>query len=279
MTKSVWRICAVRRKGPSRLARKVRRWLARVMLAGGRHNLGGAEAAIRHGIAVEPDNPHLLIYLAYLLKNTGRLAEALIEGQRGLAFYPTSAAKRTEVAELLLRTSKPDAAFALLDSGGVYDPGHLLLRQRVSLLLWSRDTTGARAAIAAAGDAFEPTFAAKLIAQTRAIDDPHGPEAEALLAQLAAMRDMPNRADYRLVALTNLGRTDEALDVALGARVNTEVFFRPNTRALLLSRRFPKVARFQGLWAYWQATGHWPDICTDADLRWRCPVKSPSTQR
>lgn len=254
-------------------------WLARAMLARGHRNLGATESAIQNGLAVEPDNPHLLIYFANLLKNTGRLSEALIEGQRGLAFYPASVPKRSVVAELLSRNGSLDAALALLNQTGAYDPSHLLLRQRVTLLLWNGDTAGVRAEITAAGDAFEPGFAAEMIGRTRAINNPHGPEAAALLAQVAASRDMPDSADFRLIILANLGRTDEALNVALHAPVETEIFFRPNTRALLLSPRFPDVARVQGLWAYWQATGQWPDICTDPALGWRCPVKNPSTPR
>ncbi|MBY0512800.1 MAG: response regulator, partial [Gemmataceae bacterium] len=41
-------------------------------------------------------------------------SEALIEGQRGLAFYPASVPKRSVVAELLSRNGSLDAALALL---------------------------------------------------------------------------------------------------------------------------------------------------------------------
>ena len=139
--------------------------------------------------------------------------------------------------------------------------------------------TAVRAAIAAAGDAVEPAVAASWITQTRATGDPHGPAAAALLARVATMRGVGAAADYRVMTLVSLGRTDAALDEALRSPVRTEVFFRPNTRALLLSPHFPAVARFQGLWAYWATTGHWPDICTDPALGWRCPVKTPSMPR
>ena len=258
-------------------ARTGEAWLARAVLSAERRDFAQQEAALRSGLAAESDNPHLPSHLGSLLTSVGRLEEAVIEEQRGLALDPASPAKRAAVAERLLRLGNPTAAFALLNDPGVYDPGHIIARRRALLEMWSGDTAAARAAIAAAGDAFEPIFAARLISQTRAIDNPRGPEAAALLAQPAAMRAMSDRADYRLVALANLGRTDEALNVALRTPVQTEVFFRPNTRALLLSPRFPQVARFQGLWSYWQSTGHWPDICADADLGWRCPVKNPLT--
>ena len=102
------------------------------------------------------------------------------------------------------------------------------------------------------------------------MEDPHGPAAAALLAQVAAIRDDPDQAAYRVGVLASLGRADAALDAALRTPVDTELFFRPNTRALLLSPRFPAVARVQGLWAHWTATGHWPDICADPALGWRC---------
>ena len=257
-------------------ARTGEAWLARAILSAGHREFAAQEAALRSGLVAEPDNPHLPVHLGDLLTSVGRLDEAVVEGQRGLALDPASPAKIAAVAERLLRVGNPNAAFAMFKDPGVYDPSHIIARRRAILRMWIGDTTAARAAIAAAGDAFEPASAAELIARTRAIDDPHGPDASALLAHVALIRDSPERADERLVDLASLGLVDEALDAALRSPVETEVFFRPNTRALLLSPRFPAIARFQGLWSYWQTTGRWPDICSDPGLGWRCPVNSPS---
>ena len=260
-------------------ARTGEAWLARAVLAAQRRDFARQEAALRRGLVAEPDNPHLPNHLGDLLTSVGRLQEAVIEGQRALALDPASPAKRADVAERLLRVGESSAAFAMLDDRGVYDPGHIIARRRVTLWIESGDTVAARAAMDAAGDAFEPSLAAKLMMRTRAIDDPHGPDAAALLARATVLRAIPAHADECLIILAALGRTDDALEVARHAPVQTEVFFRPDTRALLLSPRFPAVARFQGLWPYWQATGQWPDICADPALRWRCPVKTPSILR
>jgi hypothetical protein len=61
---------------------------------------------------------------------------------------------------------------------------------------------------------------------------------------------------------------------------DTSSLFDPAAHALLYDRRFPEIARFQGLWKYWETSGHWPDVCRDPALPWRCGgVKSASKLR
>ena len=87
-------------------------------------------------------------------------------------------------------------------------------------------------------------------------------------------------ADYQIIILAVLLRTDAALALAERLPVASAVFEMPQPSPILLSPRFPSAARRAGLWDYWTQTGHWPDICRDPALQWKCgTVKSPSMPR
>jgi hypothetical protein len=75
------------------------------------------------------------------------------------------------------------------------------------------------------------------------------------------------------------GRTGEAIAVAMTGRIKPSGLFGPDMKPLWRDRSFPKIAEAMHLWRYWEASGRWPDICSDQALQWRCgSVKKPSTQ-
>lgn len=103
------------------------------------------------------------------------------------------------------------------------------------------------------------------------IDAPHSSLADATARdEIAEAHTNPGYSSRDFLFLTRLGRTDDALSLAIVYFVRPEVFFRPKSRPVLMSPQFPKAARRSGIWYYWQHTGHWPDICKEPSLPWRC---------
>jgi tetratricopeptide (TPR) repeat protein len=249
-------------------------YLALGRLALDRREFATAERLYLRGLAVEPDHPSLPNFVSHLLSSVGRNEEAVVFARRSMASDPTSPVKIVTVSALLARDGQPRAALALLDDAEARrgrDPG--LSCERVAVLLRS-DPAAARDAIARAAEVpgcLEPARQAQLVRETYAIQHPRGPEATALLRELEVGGESQPREVARTVeALAGLGRTEAALALAQRHLLETSVLFEPATRGLLLSPRFPDIARRQGLWRYWEETGHWPDICRDPALPWRC---------
>jgi|GEM_PF-2856005 len=252
-------------------------YLALGHLAFDRGDLAQAERLYLRGLAVEPDHPSLPDHLADLLKTVGRNSEALVFARRALALDPASATKVNDVADMLARTERPRAAFALLDQAEAErQPCTCFTLERVTLMLRGGDPGGARALLertAGTPAGLEPPLQQRLVRQAAAIADPHGPIARAMVAELALNADASRASSTRSVlALISLGRIDAALDIASRYPIEPEVLFRQNAKALLLNPRFPDVARRQGLWTYWTNTAHWPDICREPGLPWRCII-------
>ena len=251
-----------------------------------RRDFAEAEALFLRGLAVEPDNPSLPDFAGGLFKSMGRTAEALTFYRRALALDPTGIGKTADVAETLARMGQMRAALVLLDqTEGQRGANAILTSTRVSILLRGGDPALARAAIArgaAVPGYIEAPAQAALLRQARALENPRGPEARMVLRTFSGRSDgRPGFDSRKVLALSALGQTEAALDVATHELIDTEILFRPAQKSLLLSPRFPDIARRQGLWRYWETTGHWPDICQEPTLPWRCgaTVKKPSIPR
>ena len=85
---------------------------------------------------------------------------------------------------------------------------------------------------------------------------------------------------FYLQALATYGRVDEAF-AAMNARPDeaywryaTFFLFRTHMRTLWRDPRFMVVAVRLGLADYWAKSGHWPDFCSDPDLRYDCRAEA-----
>jgi len=259
-------------------------WLGRFALVTDDRAYALRESLLARGLAVEPNNPMLNDFMGGLLFDVGRREEALVFEQRAAALAPAYLAPTQATAGTLSALGRPREALALLDLGDRRFPDNYRQAwRRLDALLTSGNTAGARAFLdraAAIRGWLEPEREAAIRRLTYAMDDPHSALADAVVRDAIAEADAkPAFASRDFNILTQLGRTDAALALALRDRIDVSECFRLQSRGVLLSPKFPSLARRAGLWAYWSTTGHWPDICTDPALGWRCPVKSPSTQR
>jgi hypothetical protein len=55
--------------------------------------------------------------------------------------------------------------------------------------------------------------------------------------------------------------------------------FLPMTAPMRSDRRFIPLARKLGLVAYWRATGHWPDFCSEPELPYDCRIEAGKVLR
>lgn len=233
------------------------------------------ETLLLRGLKVDPNNAYLNLYMADFLAGVGRNDAAASFARRALAMDPARPEFISETAQLLAQGGRPRMALQMLDKADEeYSASRILTGARFTILLRGGDPAGARAVMDRASMVpgfIEPAEQASIRDQSYAIERPHGKAAEEIARDLVAKAAAdPGTASRPVLVLANLGRTNAAIDIALRETLVINVLFRPSSRGLLMDRRFPMVAKRQGLWTYWQSTRRWPDICREPQLPWRC---------
>ncbi len=250
-----------------------------------RHEFARAEAMYAHGLAVEPDEQFLNSFMSELLSEVGRTEEALVYARRAVAISPAALALTANLAERLAWSGEPRAAIDILDAADAAHPkSALLVGSRLSILIRTGDLAGARALLDRAAripGLMESAQEAQLRRLIETAEHPDNPKAQALAREAVEQaKAQPGVSYIWALTLASLGRTDAALTLAERFPVASAFFAMPQPNPMLLSPRFPAAARRAGLWDYWVSTGHWPDICRDPKLQWKCgTVKSASIQR
>ena len=250
-------------------------FLGQAMLWSGTSRFAHQESLLSRGLSIEPDNPLLNAAMAGFLAGVGRSDEAVVYSKRSVALDPGMEVLQSELAQILSQAHQSGTALALLDQADQVHPLNAnLISARFTILMRGGHPAEARMLLdrdATARQLVEPSERADMRRQAFAIEHPHSPGAASIASDLiASAASDPMTASRPVLVLANLGRLDEAISIATREDLVTDVLFRPSSTNLLLDRRFPIVAKRQGLWWYWKATGHWPDICQDTRLKWRC---------
>ncbi len=258
-------------------------WLGRSALIPDQRDFARKELTLASGLAVEPNNVMLNLFMGELLTSVGRGTEGLLFAQRAAALGPAFLATTQITAGMLSAADRPREALALLDlSDRRFPNNHRQAMQRLDALLTSGDTVAARALLDRAAEIpgfLEPARESFKRRLSYAMDAPRGPLADIIAHDAAADADAkPDFAPRDFNILTQLGRIDAAIALGLRHTMPPEVFFRRQSRPVLLSSRFPALARRAGLWDYWHQSGHWPDVCREPQRQWTCgpAVKSAS---
>ena len=236
------------------------------------------EALLLRGLAIDPASAYLNLYMADFLLSVGRCDEGAAFALRALAVDPVGFETISETAQALAQSGQMRVALQMLDKAEAKrSTGRMLTAARFTILLRGGNPAGARAMLDKAElvpGFVEPAEQAVLRRQSYAIEKPDGADAEQIARDLVASAAAdPTTAGRPVLVLAAIGQIDAAVGIALHNTIPTQVLFRPSSRRLLMDSRFPSVARRQALWAYWRSTGHWPDICRDAQLPWRCSEK------
>ena len=250
-------------------------YLGRSLLVPRSAPLQAHETLLSHGLAADPDNAYLNLYMADFLAGVGRNDAAVAFSRHALATDPARLEVISGTAQFLAQAGQSRLALQMLDAADQkYSPNRILTAARFTILMRSGDPAGARAILDRASmvpDFVEAAEQSAMRRQTYAIENPGGEAARQIAKELVASAAAdPTEASRPVLVLASLGRIDEAIAIGLRQTLVTSVLFRPSSRGLLLDSRFPMVARRQGLWTYWQSTGRWPDICRDPQLHWKC---------
>jgi tetratricopeptide (TPR) repeat protein len=258
-------------------------WIGRFALIRGDQEFALKESLLARGLAADPDNPMLNSFMGSQLFAVGRAEEGLLFAQRAAALAPAYLAPTQNVAAMLSAVGRPREALAWLDLADRRFPRNARqARQRLDVLIASGDTSAARALLDQARDVpgfIEPSEEAESRRLTYAIDAPRGALAAAVAREaVAAAAAKPELASKAFGVLVDLGRYAEAFELAGRYPLPSDAFFEFRSRPILLDPGFPVIAGRAGLWDYWQRTRHWPDVCRDPQLKWRCgaSIKSAS---
>ena len=87
------------------------------------------------------------------------------------------------------------------------------------------------------------------------------------------------RLGIRVQALGELHRVNEIYGLLAAAplepasQAGTYILFRPWLAEARRDPRFMVVANRLGLLSYWQKSGHWPDFCSDPQLKYDCKAE------
>jgi Tfp pilus assembly protein PilF len=247
-------------------------WLGRAMLVEDARAIELSEKYLRQGLAVEPNSSHLNGFLSAYLANTGNGREAEVYALRAVELDPAKLALTSNAARIMVQNGKLREALDLLNAAELRHPHEPdFVWTRIRLLMFGGAPAQARALLDNEAELPGWMDAAKVVELRRiasAIENPESPDAKALARELIARKtDDPAST---IVPLAAIGRSDAAIDMGMTEAVDVGLFFFPGAESALRHPRFPEVARYHGLWAYWKATGRWPDICRDPTLPWQC---------
>ncbi|WP_159079463.1 lipopolysaccharide assembly protein LapB [Plantactinospora sp. BC1] len=177
---------------------------ARLLADSGRYD--DAERQIRSGLAVEPDDPDSLVFLAYLLRVRERYVEALAACDAAVAAAPGHAEAYVERAEALVAVFRGEAAVRAATEAVRLDPGAPRTHRSLArALAFTEEYDRARYAVRQAL-ALDPGSVDSLLTLA-ALERDAGNRGAAEQAVRAALRHEPDNAHgRRLLAMLDADR-------------------------------------------------------------------------
>ncbi len=232
------------------------------------------------GLEKHPDSALLHDMRAMLLRDIGRLNEAVTAARRAVALKPLSPGIRDSYISALAHGGRVGAAYAELEAAEAIWPGSSVLREaRYRLDLRYGDPKEAKRQLLerGAGDVRPVPGDTAWLAFLDARINRSPANVEAALDEFRARyrSDNGHIVSY-LQALGTFGRVEEAYKVvwspvALDSLLaNTEMLFRPHNRSIRADPRFVALSAKLGLVAYWQKATIWPDFCSEPRLPYDC---------
>ena len=250
-------------------------YYARALLLPGLQNWGERARLLKAGSKAQPDNPQLYNRLAIDLAAIGRQQDSIAANRRAVALDPLFPGKTARLVRALANAGELDEADdAIRHMRETWpDIGYTWHAQFET----AARIGDAREAEVLLDDPKDPTFNRreragwKIFLEARASPTRHNVE-----AAIVALMDQRRRGvvtDAQLVSdLSLFGHPEMALQVALRMPVDTEsdFWFRSYLKPLRADPRFMAIAKKQGFYAVWRATGLWPDFCSDPSLPYDC---------
>jgi len=253
-------------------------WVVRALLAKG---LGGwtvRQAALGRALRLDPQSALALDTRAAALADIGRERDALAGEARAADLDPLSAPVRESLAyRQAYGVGDLNAGLATLDEAQRLWPDSTQIRlYRLTAIMRMGEPRAARRALDEfATKAITDHWVSgwRLLVAARADPRRAGELTNAIVAHMARA---PATVDpyWAMQALTEIGRTDQALDVAFARPAtldrDTDILFRSFMAPLRARPRFMALAGRLGLVRIWRTTGLWPDFCTDPGAPYDC---------
>ncbi len=245
------------------------------------HDWRGREELLLQGIAADPDFEPIVLLEGRLLWLVGRGRDALPWIQRAHSIDRLRVGDSRSLALILASQGRPAESQAVVSQMEVQWPDH---HQTRDARFWTHVITGtmddalieagnpvarpnesnqtsidawrAGLAASASNDATARTNAVKKVTNAATAGSLNHGEALTLLAMLGDLDGAFAQAEL-------YEPTDPSAPPYL---------FLPMTAAMRSDPRFIPLARKLGLVAYWRATGHWPDFCSEPGLPYDCRV-------
>lgn len=232
------------------------------------------EALLDKAKSQDPDNPDVLVDHAGIMWAVGRVSDSLDDLQRAAQLDPLSPVIQSFLIRTLAYSGRLQEAKAVLAHAKQLWPGTQSVRQ-------AEDTIEARygdfeRSLRQSGDYQLPGMALYVEARKNPTDANVARYVD-FLARDPGDRD---RIGFGIQGLGEMNRVDEIysllaiVPVETVLKDNTYILFRPWLANARADPRFMTVAKRLGLVSYWRKSGHWPDFCSDAGLKYDCKTEA-----
>jgi hypothetical protein len=237
------------------------------------------ERLLREGVATDPEWPHTNSFLAALLAEVGRLADAILYARKAAA------------ADLQIDSSGPDVVLAAAAGREVgpcidtmsrkikLDPTGQNWGDLLNCQIWAGHADAALALLASpaapVGTRLVEAWTAYVVAaKTRA-------PADVAVARNLALATAAENGLGKWTAiqdLASLGFVDDAFALAENFTPYEDgqpnFLFFPLAAPMRKDPRFMRLAAKIGLVDYWRTSGHWPDFCDGPGLPYDCRAEA-----
>jgi tetratricopeptide (TPR) repeat protein len=246
------------------------------------------QETLERGLNFVPDDAELHIALAFDLAQVGRLNEAVTIDRRALELDPLSPGIRASFVQSLSNSGRIAEAEKELQKGEkIWPSSKLLADARYAFDMRFGDASNALrmiressvhgttlgASIAAPNPGVESFLLARIDPNPANID-------KAIGDYMVRFRQDPAGAGSMLLSLGAFNRIDQFYSIANHPVVlrnlpqSTEALFRHYMRGVRHDPRFMPLAARLGLVRYWTEADKWPDFCFDTDLPYDCKAEA-----
>lgn len=221
-----------------------------------------------------PDNAEILENHAIGLGHFGRMRDAIESARRAVRSEPLSSGLRQTLIAFLMDSGSFHAAKRELNEAERLWPGASnILETRFLLEYRYGDPKKALDLLEEGRLNIIPTPLQTSFLRARIDKSPS--KIEMAVADARKSYEQNGSLHQFIQTLAAFGRKEDAINVLLSNDPRRSpgvisVFFRPHLKGVRSDPRFMTIAQRYGLVEYWNATGRWPDFCSEQNLPYDC---------